>query len=494
MMWTQIWTQSGVVIMLLAACLVALLLVQFARKEAEAEREAARRESTILREEAKEIVANAHRRESRIEDREKEMAVDQRVATEHSRSLEERAKDLEKAEKKLSQEREAHRAKMKSELASIAGITPEEAAEELVKRLTIEAETDAQTSIRRIERKAMEEADGRVRQVLVSAMQRNAGETTTQETVTWVSLPSEEMKGRIIGREGRNIRTFEALTGVNLIVEEGTNAVMLSSFDVERREIAEATLAALVQDGRIQPHRIESAYKAAVEEAPERSKAAALDAMTKAGVAGLHPDLIMTVGRLRLRTSYGQNVLGHLVECARIAAEIAREIGADIEVARRAAFLHDLGKAFGAEREGTHALIGAEELARCGESSAVVNAVASHHDEVPQESLEAVIVQIADAVSASRPGARREDYEGYVERLESLEKTIAGYDGVADVFVMAAGREIRVIVEPTKVPDDEIDDLARTIAKRIARESTQPGEVKVTVIRELRAEAVAKQA
>jgi ribonuclease Y len=229
-----------------------------------------------------------------------------------------------------------------------------------------------------------------------------------------------------------------------------------------------------------------------MEDAPNRSRAAALDALSEAGVAGLHPELVEVLGRLRLRTSYGQNVLGHLIECAHIAAEIAREIDADIEVARRAAFLHDLGKAFGADREGTHALIGAEEAARHGESPAVVNAIAAHHDEVPQESLEAVIVQIADSISASRPGARRDDYEGYVERLESLETTIREYEGVADVIVMAAGREIRVIVEPSKVSDEEVEDLAHTIAKRIGKDPKYPGEVKVTVIRELRAEAVAK--
>lgn len=492
-MWAEVWTQSGIIVMLLAACLIALLLVQFARKTADDEREAAKRDAETLREEAKVILADAHRREARLEDREKEFTADQRAAAVHSRGLEERARSLEKAEKKLDSEKQSHRKKMKSELASVAGITPEEAAEELVKRLTVEAEADSRTAIRRIERKAMEEAESKVRQILVSAMQRFAGETTTQETVTWISLPSDEMKGRIIGREGRNIRAFEALTGVNILVEEGTNAVMLSSFDVERREIAEATLAALVQDGRIQPHRIEAAFKAAVESAPERAKAAALDAMTKAGVSGLHPDIVETLGRLRLRTSYGQNVLGHLVECSRIAADIAEEIGADVEVARRAAFLHDLGKAFGAEREGTHALIGAEELARCGESPVVVNAVASHHDEVPQESLEAVIVQIVDTVSAARPGARRDDYEGYVERLASLEKTIGEYTGVADVMVMAAGREIRVIVEPDKIPDDEIEDLARSIAKGIGKDSTHPGEIKVTVVREIRAEAVVTQ-
>lgn len=486
------WTQSGIILMLLAACLIALILVQLARKMAAAEREAAQRDSRTLREEAKEALADVHRREERVESREKEVATDQRTAAEYSRSLEERASEIIQGEKVLASDKDEHRKRVKKDLAAIVGMSPEDAKEELVKKLTAEAEADSRTAVRRLERHVLEESEARARQIMVTAMQRHAGETTTQQTITWISLPSEEMKGRIIGREGRNIRTFEALTGVNLLLEEGTNAVMLSSFDVERREIAESALAALVSDGRIQPHRIEAAYKAAVEDAPNRGRAAALDALAEAGVSGLHPEIVEILGRLRLRTSYGQTVLGHMVECAHIAAEIAREIGADVEVARRAAFLHDLGKAFGAEREGTHALIGAEEVARHGESATVVNAIAAHHDEVPQESVEAVIVKIADAISASRPGARRDDYEGYVERLESLEKTIREYEGVADVLVMAAGREIRVIVEPSKVGDEEVKDLAHTIAKRIGKDPKHPGEVKVTVIRELRVEAVAK--
>lgn len=486
------WTQSLIIVLLLAACLIALLLLQFARKEATAEREGARHESNTLKEEAKEILAEIQRREERVGNREREIAADQRAAGEYARGLEERSNEIGREEKKIASERETFRKRMKTELASIAGATVEDAKEELIKRLTTEAEADTRTAVRRMERRVLEEAEARARQILVSAMQRHAGETTTQQTITWISLPSEEMKGRIIGREGRNIRTFEALTGVNLILEEGTNAVMLSSFDVERREIAEAALAALVQDGRIQPHRIEAAYKAALEEAPERSRAAALDALAEAGVTGLHPEIVEVLGRLRLRTSYGQSVLGHLVECSHIAADIAREIGADIEVARRAAFLHDLGKGFGSEREGTHASIGAEEALRHGESQVVVNAIAAHHDEVPQDSVEAVIVQIADSISASRPGARRDDYEGYVERLEALEKTIREFEGVADVIVMAAGREIRIMVEPTKIDDDAVETLAHAIAKKIGKDPKNPGEVKVTVIRELRAEAVAK--
>jgi ribonuclease Y len=276
-----------------------------------------------------------------------------------------------------------------------------------------------------------------------------------------------------------------------MILEDGVDAVLLSSFDIERREIAEVTLRSLVADGRIQPPRIEAAYAVAVASAPERATAAGLDAAEQAAVGGLSPETIETLGRLRLRTSYGQNVLAHLVECAGLAGAIADEIGADSEVSRRAAFLHDLGKAFSGEREGTHAAVGAALAAKSGESDAVVNAIAAHHDEVPMESLEAVIVQIADSLSAARPGARREEFDSYVERMAALELMVREIPGVSDVMAMHAGREVRVVVVPESVGDAELPDFARTIARRINENPKHAGEVKVTVIREMRAEAVA---
>jgi ribonuclease Y len=445
-----------------------------------------------MREEAKEYLADAQKREQRASQREREVAADQRAAAEYTRTIEERSTKVAEGERRLEKDRAAHQKQVKEDLATVANVSVDEAREELVQRLVSDAEAEARASVRRSEKRALEEAENRSREILATAMQRQASETTTQQTVTWVSLPSEEMKGRIIGREGRNIRAFESLTGVNLIVEDGTDAVMLSSFDVERREVAEATLAALVADGRIQPHRIEAAYAAALQAAPERNRAAGLDAVEQAGVGGMDADVVDLLGRLRLRSSYGQNVLGHLVESARLAAIIAAEMGADAEVARRAAFLHDIGKAFGPEREGTHAAIGGEIAAAYGESAAVVHAIAAHHNEIPLESLEAVIVQVADAVSASRPGARREDYEGYVERLESLEKTVKEFDGVAEVVAMSAGREIRVVVVPDKVGDVDLEGFARRIADHIHHDPRHQGEVKVTVIRELRAEAVAE--
>jgi ribonuclease Y len=299
------------------------------------------------------------------------------------------------------------------------------------------------------------------------------------------------MKGRIIGKEGRNSRAFEALTGVNVIVDETPDSVTLSCFDPERREVAGVALEALISDGRIHPQRIEIAVAEAQAGAAERTRAAGHEAAERAGVRALHPELIEALGRLRLRTSYGQNVLEHLVECAQLASLMAAEIGADVEVARRAAFLHDVGKALTAELGGTHAQVGAELATRCGEDSAVVNAIAAHHDEVPKETVEAVLVQAADAMSAGRPGARRDDLDQYIERIENLEALVAGHQGVRKALAMSAGREVRVVVEPSAVPDEELPQLASRIARDIEKDLSFPGEIVVTVIRELRASATA---
>jgi ribonuclease Y len=470
------------------------MLVQFARKDASAERDAARRESDSLREEARDMMSEAQRREERVAQRERELTSDQRNAQMYSRGLEERVAVIARDEKRLVAERDRLSAEHQEALASIAGTSVEDAKAQLIAQLTEVARSDAAGELRRIEKTAKHDAEVRARRILVDAMQRQAAETTAQNSVTWFDLPSEEMKGRIIGREGRNIRAFEALTGVNIIVDEGVTGVQLSCFDVERREIALVTLQSLVDDGRIQPQRVEAEYAKALLSAPERHLNAGLDAVEAAKVGGVPQPLVAVLGRLRLRTSYGQNVLAHLVEASQLAADLAAMVGADIELARRGALLHDLGKAFTHERDGSHASIGAELAAEHGESAAVVNAIAAHHDEVPQETLEAVIVQIADAVSASRPGARRDDVEAYVERMENLEKIVGDHPGVAQVLAMAAGREVRVVVEPDEVDDAATVALARTIAERINSEFSFPGEIKVTVIRELRADAVAGEA
>ncbi len=479
------------IVLVLGLTLLALFVVLLGRRDAEQERESAKRDATAMREEARTLLSEAQRKEERLALREREIAEDQRNLGAYQRNLDERSADLAKSERKIEAERATLKAKHDEALAAVAGMKPKEAEKALRERLIADAEANAAGALRRIEKRIEEEAETRARSILVTAMQRQAAETSAQQSVTRIDLPSDEMKGRLIGREGRNIRTFEALTGVSMILDDGADGVLLSSFDVERRETAAEALRALVADGRIQPPRIEAAYAAAVASAPERATKAGLDAAEEAGVSGVAPEVIEVLGRLRLRTSYGQNVLAHLVECAAIAASIASEIGADVEVARRGAFLHDIGKALTGEKKGTHALVGAQFAAEHGESPAVVNAIAAHHDEVPQETLEAVLVQVADAISASRPGARREDFDTYVERMSSLEAMIQALPGVSDVIAMHAGREVRVVVAPDKVADADLEKLARTIAGRINDTGKQPGEVKVTVIREMRAEAVA---
>ncbi|MEX0913498.1 MAG: ribonuclease Y [Demequina sp.] len=480
--------QSIVVIGLLGACLVALLLVHFARRDAAAERESAREQAEDMREQARALTTEATLRYEQVVEREKELTRDQRTAQEYARQLDERVAALAAAQKRIEDDREALDKEHREAMAALAETDPEQARKQLLEQLTQRARTDAAGELRRIGKRLRADADRTAQQILVDAMQRQVGETTAQNSVTWVDLPSDEMKGRIIGREGRNIRAFEAITGVNVILDEGVTAVQLSSFDVERREIAHATLQTLIEDGRIQPQRIESAYATAVAAAGERHFHAGLDAVDTVGVRGLPEPMVEALGRLRLRTSYGQHVLAHLVEAAQIAFDIATEMGADPLMARRAALLHDVGKAFTHERSGTHAQIGAEFAAEHGEAAEVVNAIAAHHDEVEQETIEAVIVQIADAVSASRPGARRDDVDSYIERMGNLETLLGDHAGVSKVLVMAAGREVRVIVEPDQIDDDGTHALARTIAERINAEFTIPGEIKVTVIRELRAE------
>lgn len=486
--------QTIATIATLVLLLASLLVVNRARKEAHEERESARDEAETIRQEARSHLADVQRREERLALTERSVAEDQRNARDYARGLEERVNVVARDEKRLVKEREQASLQLQEQLEKLAGLSAGEAREELIARIRASAESEvAQEAYRRI-KKARLDAEREAQQILVSAMQRQAAPSSAQGAVTRIELPSEEMKGRIIGREGRNIRAFEALTGVNLIVDEGVDAVQLSSFDVERREIAEATLRALIEDGRIQPQRVEAAYAKAVADAPRRSMNAALEAVEQAGVVGVPQEILELLGALRLRTSYNQNVLAHLVESANLAAAIAEMVGADVELARRAAFLHDIGKAMMGEREGTHALLGARAAREAGETPDVVNAIEAHHDEVPQQTIEAVIVQVADAVSASRPGARREDVESYVERMESLEKLVEEHEGVAHVYAMASGRELRVAVEPNVVDDDGAKELARTIAEHIEKDFSFAGEIKVTVIRETRADSVAGQA
>lgn len=487
---------------LLVACLVALLLVLVARREADTQRAQAAADVASIKDEARSLLADAQRREARAADREDELAAEQRALTDRERtvraredevagtdrSVARRAADAERdaGERLAAADREA-----RSRLEALVGLTADEARAQLVAGMVADAVNEGATQVRRAEAQARRTADARAKRIVVTAVQRTVVATSSQSAVTILPLPSDEMKGRIIGKEGRNIRLFEALTGVNVLIDDTPDAVVLSCFDPERREVAQSTLEALMADGRIHPQRIEAAYADAVAGADDRTDAAGHDAAERAGVTNLHPELVRAIGRLRLRTSYGQNVLEHLVESSLLAAAMAAEVGADIDVARRGAFLHDIGKAMGADVPGTHALVGADLARRFGESGAVVNAIAAHHDEVQPETVEAVLVQAADAASAARPGARREELDQYVERMDKLEQLVAAHPGVRRALAMSAGREVRVVVEPTEVDDFALPQLAVAIAKHIEADLTYPGEIKVTVVRELRASATA---
>ena len=346
--------------------------------------------------------------------------------------------------------------------------------------------------MREIEREARDDGEQRARKIVTLAVQRIASEQTAESTVAVLHLPDDSMKGRIIGREGRNIRTFEAVTGVNIIIDDTPEAVLLSCFDPVRREVGRITLEALVADGRIQPSRIEEVYERSRIEVDARCLRAAEDALVDLGIPEMHPDLIALLGRLRYRTSYGQNVLGHLVEAAHLAGIMAAELRLPIEHSKRCALLHDIGKALTHEVQGSHALIGAEVARRYGEHEDVVHAIEAHHNEVEVRTLEAVLVQAADAISGGRPGARRESLEHYVERLERLESIATAHEGVDRVFAMQAGREVRVVVIPDIVDDVGAQVLARDIAAQIEAELTYPGQIRVTVVRESRATGLAR--
>jgi ribonuclease Y len=372
-------------------------------------------------------------------------------------------------------------------LEQVAGFDAKAAKEELLQKVEDEARREAMVVVRDLEIKAREEADRRARRILATAVQRLASNVVSEGTVSVVPLPSDEMKGRIIGRDGRNIRTFEAVTGVNLIVDDTPEAVSVSTFDPVRREMARVALEQLVEDGRIHPASIEEAYEKAQAHVEQTIRDSGEWAMLEVGVTRLHPELITLLGRLRYRTSYGQNVLNHLVESAHIAGMLAAELGLDPDEAKRAAFLHDIGKAVSHEVGGSHALIGAEIARRFGEDAAIVHAIEAHHNEVEPRTLTAVLVQAADAVSAARPGARREALESYVRRLEKLESIAGAFEGVDRVYAMQAGREIRVVVDPGSVDDLVAAQLARQIARRLEDELQYPGQIEVTVIREYRA-------
>jgi ribonucrease Y len=420
----------------------------------------------------------------------REAALDRRAA-----ELEKRAAELEQREAALIREREetqAVRIDATRALERASGLSAGQAKQALLKEIEDQARHDSVRIIRQVEEETKRDAERRVRSILSVAMQRLAASHAAETTVSVVQLPSDDMKGRIIGREGRNIRALENLTGVDFIIDDTPNAVVLSAFDGVRREVARITLEKLLQDGRIHPARIEETYYQAKSELESHIAEAGEQAVFDADVQGLDPEIVKILGRLKFRTSYGQNVLAHSVECAQLAAMMAHELGASAKTARRAALLHDIGKAVSHEIEGPHALVGGDLARRHGEAEAVAHAMEAHHNEVEPQTVEAVIVQAADALSGARPGARGESLEQYVKRLRDLEQIATRHNGVDKVYAMQAGREIRVIVQPDALDDDAATLLSHEIAREIEQELEYPGQIKVTVIRESRAVDYAK--
>lgn len=433
----------------------------------------------------------------RVEIDTKDATLEQREATLEQRAAnlaqrEELLIDSERAAKEVALEAARSQEDARLELEALAGFDSRAAKEDLLEKVEDEARRDAMVLVRDVETRAREEASRRSRRILATVIQRVASEVVSETTTSVVPLPSDDMKGRIIGRDGRNIRTFESVAGVDLIVDDTPESVSVSTFDPVRREVARLALTRLVEDGRIHPTSIEEAYEKAKDEVEQSIKDSGEWAMLEVGLTRIHPELVTLLGRLKYRSSYGQNVLNHLVESAHIGGMLAAELGIDEVEVKRAAFLHDIGKAVSHEVGGSHALIGAEIARRFGEDAAIVHAIEAHHNEVEPRTLTAVLVQAADAVSAARPGARREALDSYVRRLERLETIAMEFDGVERAFALQAGREVRVIVDPGTLDDMASKSLARSIAKRLEQDLQYPGQIEVTVIREYRAKDYAR--
>jgi len=473
-----------------------------ARTLSEAKKQAETLKKESLLEAKDQIIKQRQEANKEEKERRKEITAIENRLGHREESVDRRAEALDKREHQISsaagqiaaREREVEAAvtRQTEELARIARMTQEEAKTELLAKISDDCKRDAAAIIRDTEAQAKKDAEKRARGVVSLAIQRVAADHTAETTVSVVHLPNDDMKGRLIGREGRNIRAFEQITGINLIVDDTPEAVVISSFDPVRREIGRMTLETLIQDGRIHPARIEEMFAKAEKTVTEAINQAGEQASFDAGVHNLHPEIVKTLGRLKYRSSYGQNVLKHALEVSWLAGVMANELGADVTLAQRAGLLHDLGKAIDHEVEGSHATIGADLARRLGEQPAVVHAIEAHHGDVECQTVEAVLVMAADAISAARPGARRETLESYIKRLEKLEAVANAHPGVEKTYAMQAGREIRVMVQPEAVDDDAAVVLARDIAQQIEAEMEYPGQVRIMVVRESRAIDYAK--
>ena len=444
-----------------------------------------------IRDRRRELTALETKIQSREEVFEKRVESFERREAEFNR----REQSMRSREKNLADKEGEHQAlvdEARRQLEAVAGLTREEAKRSIIDEVVGQARNEASRHIRLVEEEAREEADRRAKRILTVAIERMAGEFVAERTVSVVALPSDEMKGRIIGREGRNIRAIEAATGVDIIIDDTPEAVVISCHNPIRREIARVGLERLISDGRIHPGRIEEVVRKAEQEVEESIREAGQRALLEVGVHGVHPELVKLLGMLKYRYSYAQNVLMHSIEAAFLCGAMAAELGLNEKQARRAALLHDIGKALTHEVEGSHALIGAELARKYGESAKIVNAIAAHHEEVKAETILAPLVDAADALSGARPGARREVLESYVKRLEDLETIAKSFKGVEKCFAVQAGREMRIIVEPNSITDEDTVLLARDVARKIETDMAYPGQIKVTVIREVRSTELAR--
>ena len=470
--------------------------IQEAKEKAESERKHAissanseiQKERHKLENENRDRRAEIQKLENRVLQREANIDKKSQYLEDKEQNIENKMKQIKEKEEKLERIIEEER----KELEKISGFSAEEAKNALIKGIEEDAKKSAAKIVDNIEKNAIETGERKAREIIVQTIQRISSDVTQETSVTSVSLPSEEMKGRIIGREGRNIRMLETLTGVDIIIDDTPEAVVISCFDPVRKHIAKVSLEKLILDGRIHPARIEEVVEKTRKEVEDSIISAGENAIADLNLTAMHHELVRHMGRLQYRTSYGQNMLLHSKEVANIAAMIAAEIGADVEMAKRGAFLHDIGKAIEVEGEGSHAMSGADLAKRCGEKEEIVNSIRAHHNDVGTQTVEAVIVKAADAISAARPGARMESFENYIKRLDNLEKIADSIDGVEKSFAIQAGRELRVMAKSDIVDDAQAKQIARDIAKRIEDELKYPGIIRVTVIRETRAVEVAR--